>query len=418
MTATDVVSSVRRGLDPRQPGASVSVYFGLAGAEDYVEGRLNDVEQVGVRALDERTVEFRLTAPAPYFMAVLNRPDANASRAESGSGPFEIEHVEVDRISLVRASGYSGFRSGGVARVEWRRVPINEALAAFERDEIDLLLDRTSPVPDELAGAVSGAAPTYTVFAVFNCTRAAGRREFRRALAHAIDHAELARVAGPLAVPATGGLVPPALQGHTPDIGPRLNPARAEVELMASGQQGPIRLATLPVWREVADVVARGWREILRRDVEIEELDRMHVLGPDAADAVIYNWLPGYPDAEYYLRILLGSRSRSNYGRWSNAEFDALIEQARGERTGAARIARFHAADRLAIADECALAPLVYYRPVFLAKPWVRGYWEWGKSSASLADLQVERSEPAEVVAGGHASGGRADHEGNLAVGR
>lgn len=391
LTAGDVVASVRRGLDPQQPGASVSIYFVLAGAQDFVEGRLSDPEQLGVRALDARTVEFRLVAPAPYFMAVLNRPDANAHRRDAGSGPFEVESLAPDSTVLRRASGHAGGRAGDVARVEWRRLPILEALAAFDRDEVDLVLDRTSPLPDEMAGAVASAPPTYTVFAVFNCHAAGASREFRRALAHAIDHAALARAAGPLAVAAGGGLVPPALQGHTPDIGPRLNPARAEVELLASGHQGPMRLATLAPWREIADLLARGWREVLGRDVEVEELPGLKVLGPEDADAAIYNWLPGYPDAEYYLRILLASRSRTNYGCWSNAQFDELIEQARAERTGAARIARFHAADRLAVAEECALAPLIYYKPVFLAKPWVKGYWEWGKSSASLADLLVER---------------------------
>ena len=34
-----------------------------------------DADAIGVRALDDRTVEFRLAAPAPYFMGVMNRPD-------------------------------------------------------------------------------------------------------------------------------------------------------------------------------------------------------------------------------------------------------------------------------------------------------------------------------------------------------
>ena len=99
---------------------------------------------------------------------------------------------------------------------------------------------------------------------------------------------------------------------------------------------------------------------------------------------------------------LVDSRSRANHGRWSNPEFDGLIDLGRRERTGAARIARLHAADRLAIAEECALAPLIYYRPVFLSKPSLRGYWEWGKSSASLADLVVE--SPSAVASGLQAS--------------
>lgn len=402
LTAPDVVASVRRGLDPAQPGASVSVYLALAGAEDYLEGRISDPEQLGVRALDTRSVEFRLIAPAPYFMAVLNRPDANAHRADAGSGPFQVEKIEEDLVLLERAPGYAGRRGGNVARIEWRRLPILEALDAFGRDEVDLILDRTSPLPEDLAQAAAGAAPTFTVFAVFNCTAAGASREFRRALAHAIDHQALAKLAGSLAVAATGGLVPPALQGHTPDIGIRLNPARAQVELLASGQQGRIRLATVPAWRELADHLARGWQEILGRDVEVEEIPGLKVLGPDDADVAIMNWLPGYPDAEYYLRILLDSRSRANHGRWSNPEFDGLIDLGRRERTGAARIARLHAADRLAIAEECALAPLIYYRPVFLSKPSLRGYWEWGKSSASLADLVVE--SPSAVASGLQAS--------------
>ena len=38
-------------------------------------GVTTDPDRIGVRALDDRTVEFRLAAPAPYFMSVMNRPD-------------------------------------------------------------------------------------------------------------------------------------------------------------------------------------------------------------------------------------------------------------------------------------------------------------------------------------------------------
>ena len=50
--------------------------------------------------------------------------------------------------------------------------------------------------------------------------------DFRRALAHAIDR-ERSRAAADNLVVATGGLVPPALQGHTPDIVLRFDPELA-----------------------------------------------------------------------------------------------------------------------------------------------------------------------------------------------
>ena len=62
-------------LNPTAPGSSVAIYFALEGGQDYYLGRSTDSSRIGVRAVDDRTVEFRLVAPAPYFMGVMNRPD-------------------------------------------------------------------------------------------------------------------------------------------------------------------------------------------------------------------------------------------------------------------------------------------------------------------------------------------------------
>jgi ABC-type oligopeptide transport system substrate-binding subunit len=68
-----------------------------------------------------------------------------------------------------------------------------------------------------------------------------------------------------------------------------------------------------------------------------------------------------------------------------------LIERARQERNGRARLELYHEADRMAVADQIALIPLVYGRNMAFVKPWIHGWWEFGKSSASFADLVVER---------------------------
>ena len=75
LTAHDVEYGIKRVLDPRSPGASVAIYFALENGQDYYLERNRDADQIGVRALDDHTVEFRLVAPAPYFMSVMNRPD-------------------------------------------------------------------------------------------------------------------------------------------------------------------------------------------------------------------------------------------------------------------------------------------------------------------------------------------------------
>ncbi|HYU59034.1 MAG TPA: ABC transporter substrate-binding protein, partial [Actinomycetota bacterium] len=75
LTAHDVEFGIKRVLDPVRPGSSVAIYFVLENGQDYAMGRSPDAARVGVRALDDLTVEFRLAAPAPYFMSVMNRPD-------------------------------------------------------------------------------------------------------------------------------------------------------------------------------------------------------------------------------------------------------------------------------------------------------------------------------------------------------
>ena len=65
LTAGDIEFGIKRVLDPVAPGSSVAIYFVLENGQDYYLGRNEDADRVGVTALDDRTVEFRLVAPAP-----------------------------------------------------------------------------------------------------------------------------------------------------------------------------------------------------------------------------------------------------------------------------------------------------------------------------------------------------------------
>src|SRR5205807_1245316 len=87
---------------------------------------------------------------------------------------------------------------------------------------------------------------------------------FRRALAHAIDRDALEQAVPENLLVATGGLVPPALQGHTPDIVPRFDPTLARELFDRSGVRGPIRLAALDEWRTLVAVLAAGWSSSTR----------------------------------------------------------------------------------------------------------------------------------------------------------
>ena len=105
-------------------------------------------------------------------------------------------------------------------------------------------------------------------------------------------------------------------------------------------------------------------------------------------------WLPGYADPEYYLRLLFHSDSRTNEGGFSYPPFDQLIERARLERRDRERLELLHKADRMAVMERIAMIPLVYGRSMAFVTPWLRGWWEFGKSAANFADLVVDPASP------------------------
>jgi ABC-type oligopeptide transport system substrate-binding subunit/class 3 adenylate cyclase len=417
LTAHDVEFGIKRVLDPSSPGSSVAIYFVLENGQDYYLGRNADVDNIGVRALDDRTVEFRLVAPAPYFMSVMNRPDGgpqprHAIRAHGSDwtrpdlqvvgGAFRQLSRTDDLLVLERQPGYTGRRPGNVRRIEFIRSPVGGAIEPYRQDELDMIAVRYTPrladlMPVEVPDARLGPAAWSGYIAFDHHGPATSNVDLRRALAHAVDRQALAEAMPLNMVVATGGIVPPALQGHTPDIAPRFDPDLAREHLGRSGFDGALGVACLDEDLSILHPMVRSWRQVLGLDVEVRPWTTgttRSVPAGELAPMYFTGWLPGYPDPEYYLRLLFHSDSKTNEGGFAYPPFDDLIERARQERGDRARLELFHEADRMAVADRIAVIPVVYGRSLAVVKPWVKGWWEFGKSSAAFADLVVDPSSP------------------------
>jgi ABC-type transport system substrate-binding protein/class 3 adenylate cyclase len=416
ISAHDIEFGVKRILDPQRPGTSAPIYFVLENGEDYFLGKDIDSELVGVRALDDRTVEFRLIAPAPYFMSVVNRPDSGPlprhaverdgdvwtdPERQVVSGPFRQSERSTDRLVLVRNGGYTGAHPGNVARVEVTRATADESLGLVGRGELDLARVMYTPrTSDHVRASDAGSGPlTWIAYLGFrHSDPALGDPELRLALAHAVDRSGLSPLMPANLEVATGGIVPPALQGHTPDIALPYDPDRARDHLGRAGTTpATLTIAAQDVWQPLLDEIAESWREVLGIGVTFdpwtaETVDDVAPLGRplELAPLAVLGWLPGYPDPEYCLRLILHSHAKANEGRYAYAPFDELIDQARHAPTGAKRLELFRQADRMAVAEQAAVIPLVYGRSMAFVRPGVEGWWEFAKSSASLADLVVD----------------------------
>ena len=358
-------------------------------------------------------MEFRLTAPAPYFLSVMNRPDGGPQPRHaieaSGegwievgkqvvSGAFTIVERDGDRLVLQRRAEHAEGRSGNVDRVEFVRSTIADAIDPFTSDEIDVVTVRYTPrladlVPPNLPDRRVGTATWSGYLAFAHADPRVADVRLRRCLAHALDREAVASIAPMNMVVANGGIVPPALQGHTPEIALRFDPDRARALLAEIGSVDGLTVAVLDDDLPLLAPVLASWKEVLGLEVGTRTwtLSETPTMPPPSELAPIYftGWLPGYGDPEYFLRLLFQSDSRTNEGGFAWPAFDALIERARQERSDRGRLELFHEADRLAVADRVAVIPLVYGRSFSMVKPWVHGWWEFGKTSANFADLEI-----------------------------
>jgi ABC-type oligopeptide transport system substrate-binding subunit/class 3 adenylate cyclase len=415
LTAHDIEFGIKRVLDPARPSASAPIYFALENGEDYYLGRNDDADRIGVRALDDRTVEFRLVAPTPYFMNVVNRPDGGPQprhaierdgdawtepEKQVVSGPFRQLDGSNELLVLIRNDAYTGVRTGNVERVELTAATADEALEPLDRGEVDLIRVMYTPrTSDHVRSRPGGSGPlTWTAYLAFNHSHpVVGNIAFRRALASAVDHSGLAPLMPANLEVAAGGLVPPALQGHTPDIVLPFDADAARGLLREAGVDAAgLEIAAQDVWAPLLEAVTGSWRDVLGLEIGLqlwtaETVDEVAPLGRplELAPIAVLGWLPGYPDPEYCLRLILHSHAKMNEGGYAFAPFDELIDEARQTATGAKRLELFREADRLAVVDQAAVIPLVYGRSMAFVRPGVEGWWEFAKSSASFADLVV-----------------------------
>ncbi len=71
--AQDFVDSAKYILTSSNESGSANILYSvLENAEEYYNGEITDFEQVGVKAVDEKTLEYKLKSPTPYFESMLS----------------------------------------------------------------------------------------------------------------------------------------------------------------------------------------------------------------------------------------------------------------------------------------------------------------------------------------------------------
>jgi oligopeptide transport system substrate-binding protein len=363
VTAHDFEYSWKRTISPALGADYAYQFFGIAGAQAY-----NECEQrcaakrdaVGVMALDDQTLQVRLTSRQPWFIQQMAHHSFLAVHrktveqfgdrwTEAGNivtnGPFRLEQWEHDsRIDLVKWAEWRNADEVTLQRVNGRMITDGTtAVQAFEADEVDAIL--TVP-PEEIArwkdtDSYENYPSLGTYYYGVNVKQVPDANQ-RRAMALAIDRqAIIENVAQGDQLPATG-YTPQGMPGfETINPASEWLPESADLdrakELM-SQVANPVRAVTLfyneaPGHRPIAVAVQAQWKE-LGLDVTLkaqEWAQFLEFIGPppnQAVDVFRLGWIGDYVDAFNFLEMWT-CESGNNSTNYCNPRYDSLVAQAR-----------------------------------------------------------------------------------------
>jgi len=122
--------------------------------------------------------------------------------------------------------------------------------------------------------------------------------------------------------------------------------------------------------KKEAEFYQSQWKDKLGIDVEVEVLTKKERIARAKAgefDIVRYGWGPDYADPMTYLEIFHSKAKDINFAKYSNPEYDALLEKAAKEVDPQTRFGYFHQAEELLLKD-AGVIPLMYQNETYLQK--------------------------------------------------
>ncbi|MDJ0814360.1 MAG: peptide ABC transporter substrate-binding protein [Woeseiaceae bacterium] len=411
VTAGDFAFSLRRLVDPATAAFYANSIAVIANAEAIVAGELSP-DELGVEAVDDRTLTIRLEQPTPYLLALLTHPVTFPVHAGSiamhgdeftrpgnllSNGAYTLDAwVPGSVLELSRNEYY--WNNAATAIDEVRHHVLTQGVTELNRYRAGELHITSTVPPDNFAqvreeyGDELRVAPYLGIYYYgFNLTKPPFRDNpgLREALSMAIDREVLVeKIVGRGEAPAYSW-VPPGVDNYEPrrlafaDMSQDERNARAR-RLLAEAGYGPdnpleieLRYNTSDEHRRIALAVQAMWKDALGVETTLinEELQVLLANMREAEVTQVFrsSWIGDYNDAHTFLSIV-ESDNEANMPRYVNEEYDAMMDQAASQTNPQWRRVHLEEAERVFLADHAAI-PLYFYVSKHLVNPGVQG-WE------------------------------------------
>lgn len=403
VTANDFVYALRRAADPLSGAEYTSFIEYVKNASSILAGKLPK-ERLGVKAIDDYTLEIELESPTGYFLDILTYPIFAPVRRDIiekygdnwtlnpetyiGNGAFIMTEKSPDsRIVMIKNTNY--WNKDDIIPEKITFIMMQDAtlaLAGIKEGSLDFSVKVLSQDIESLKKqGILDIAPYYSTvaFGINDTDRILKDKRIRKALSLAIDRNYIVEKVALTAKSPTSAWVPVGaydVQGDFRENGGEYldiskegysnNVAMAK-KLMAeagypNGDGFPVleyKTTSDLIYIQVAEAIQQMWKENLGVDLQISSMEwaayqQMRLEKNYQIMRTI--WIGDYSDPMTFLENYLSYRPQ-NYAGYSNIIFDKYIEMARKSSDQNVRMKAMHDAERVLVSEDNVLIPI--YNP-------------------------------------------------------
>ena len=414
VTAEDFEFTWKRALDPETAADYGTILYYIKGGEAFNTGE-GTIDDVGVKALDEKTLEVTLEFPTAYFLeltafytyfpvnksVVESNPDwAKDPETHISNGPFKLVKWEHNaKIILEKNDLYYNAKKIKLDGIDLDIIEDqNTAWQKYEGGEYDILVDIPTSVVNQLQNdgskelSIGAQVGTY-YYNINPDVKPLGNKKVRKALSMALDRETIVKDITQGGQIAAEGVVPYGLEdengkefrdgtdnliGYDPDGAKKLleeGLAEENMTIEDFNKENIVLLYnTSESHKKIAQAVQEMWRTKLGIDIGLENVEFQVKLDREkSGDYHISRagWIGDFMDPMTMLD-LWWSGSSFNDVNYDNPEYDKLVLETKTTMDQKLRMDNFREAEKI-LMEDMPILPVYFYTQPYVQKSNVKG---------------------------------------------